>query len=74
MINCANGPNLSTGRTWKTLDTRTKREVRCSLLYLVHHGVLLPLSYDAFLASLITLNMNMLTLMIDGFKLRLELA
>jgi hypothetical protein len=45
----------------------------CSLLHLVYHGVLLPLSYDAFLVSLVMFTKSMLMLTTDGFKLRLEL-
>jgi hypothetical protein len=44
-----------------------------SLLYLVIHGVLLPLSYVALLASLIALTKSMLALTADRFKLGLEL-
>jgi hypothetical protein len=45
-----------------------------SLLPLVHRGVLLILSYNALLASLIALTKSMLTLIADKFKVILELA
>jgi hypothetical protein len=43
-----------------------------SLLHPVLHGVLLPLSYVALLASLVALEKSMLALMVDGVKLGLE--
>jgi hypothetical protein len=45
----------------------------CSILHLVRCGVQLLLSYDALLASLITLTKSLLTLTVDGPELRLEL-
>jgi hypothetical protein len=45
----------------------------CGILHLVLYGGLLPLSHDAFLASLVALTKSMLTLTTDRFKLGLEL-
>jgi hypothetical protein len=49
------------------------RGCTCSLLHLVRCGVPLLSGYDALLASLIALVKSSLTLMADGFELRLEL-
>jgi hypothetical protein len=45
----------------------------CGILHLVLGSVLLPPSYDAFLVSLVALTKSVLTLTVDGFKLRLKL-
>jgi hypothetical protein len=44
-----------------------------TILHLVRCGVSLLLSYDALLVSLAMFTNTMLTLMVDGSKLRLEL-